>query len=45
MKSMNQIFQDYLGLHGHTLIEGFLTHIAVDYPLLTESAKVGIARV
>ena len=45
MKSMNQIFQYYLRLHGHTLIEGFLTHIAIDYSFLAKSAKVGITRV
>ena len=45
MKSMNQIFQYNLRLHGHTLIEGFLTHIAIDYSFLAKSAKVGITRV
>jgi hypothetical protein len=45
MKSMNQICQYYFGLHGHTFVEGFLAHIAIDYPFLAEGAEISITGV
>ena len=45
MESMYQVFQYNFGLHGHTFVEGFLTHVAVYHSLLTERTEVGITRV
>ncbi len=45
MESMYQVFQYNFGLHGHTFVEGFLTHVAVDYSLLAKRTEVGITRV
>ena len=45
MESMYQVFQYNFGLHGHTFVEGFLTHVAVYHSLLTERTEVGITPV
>ena len=45
MESMYQVFQYNFGLHGHTFVEGFLTHVAVYHSLLTKRTEVGITRV